>query len=46
MRSLLSSTFGKICGDLPSTCIFLQTVLVISLTAVLSYLFVTQELLN
>ena len=46
MRSLMSSTFGKIRGDLPGTCILLQTVLVVSLAAVLSYLFVTQELLN
>lgn len=46
MRNLLSCTFGKVCDGLPNTCIFLQTVLVVSLASVLGYLFVTQELLN
>jgi hypothetical protein len=46
MRSRMSSTFSKVCSDLPSACIFLQTVTVVSLAGVLSYLFVTQELLK
>lgn len=46
MKSLVSCTFGKVCSDLPGVCIFLQTILVIALSGVLGYLFVTQELLN
>ena len=46
MKSLISCTFGKVCSDIPGTCIILQMILVIALSSVLGYLFVTQELLK
>jgi len=46
MKSLISCTFGKVCHDIPGTCIILQIILVIVLSSVLGYLFVTQELLR
>ena len=46
MKSLITCTFGKVCRDIPGTCIVLQTILVVALSSVLGYLFVTQELLK
>jgi hypothetical protein len=46
MRNLLSCTVGKVCSDIPGTCIVLQIILVVLLASVLGYLFVTQELLG
>ena len=46
MKSFLSCTFGKVCNDIPGTCIVLQMVLVVALSFVLGYVFVTQELLK
>jgi len=46
VKSLLSCTFGKVCSDIPGTCIVLQMVLVVALASVLGYLFVTQEVLG
>lgn len=46
MRNLLSCTFGKVCHDLPGTCIILQMILVVTLASVLGYVFVTQELMG
>jgi uncharacterized membrane protein len=46
VKNLLSCTFGKVCCDIPGTCIVLQIILVIALASVLGYLFVTQEVLG
>ena len=46
MKSFLSCTFGKVCNDIPGTCIVLQMVLVVVLSSVLGYMFVTQELMK
>lgn len=46
MKSKLGCTFGKVCNGLPSACIILQTIAVVALSSALSYLFVTQELLQ
>lgn len=46
MKSFLSCTFGKVCNDIPGTCIVLQMVLVVVLSGVLGYMFVTQELMK
>lgn len=46
MKSFLSCTFGKVCNDIPGTCIVLQMILVVALSFVLGYVFVTQELLK
>ena len=46
MKSVLSCTFGKVCSDIPGTCIVLQMILVVALSFVLGYVFVTQELLK
>ncbi|WP_164513235.1 hypothetical protein [Thiosocius teredinicola] len=46
MKSFLSCTLGKYCNDIPGICIILQMVLVIAITGVLGYMFVTQELLK
>lgn len=46
MKALLSCTFGKVCKDIPGTCIVLQMILVVVLCGALGYLFVTQELLS
>lgn len=46
MKSLIGNTFGRICSDIPGACIVLQTILVVALSGVLGYLFVTQELLR
>ena len=46
MKSFLSCTFGKVCNDIPGTCIVLQMVLVVALSCVLGYVFVTQELMK
>lgn len=46
MRAMLGHTFNKICNDIPGTCIVLQMILVVTLSSVLGYLFVTQELMK
>jgi len=46
MKSLITCTFGKVCNDIPGTCIILQIILVVAISSVLGYLFVTQELLR
>jgi len=46
MKSRITCTFGKVCRDIPGTCIVLQMILVVALSSVLGYLFVTQELLK
>jgi len=46
VKSFLSCTFGKVCSDIPGTCIVLQMILVVALSFVLSYVFVTQELMK
>ena len=46
MKSLIGNTFGRICSDIPGTCIVLQIILVVVLSGALGYLFVTQELLR
>ena len=46
MKSFLGCTLGKACGDIPGICIVLQMILVVALSVVLGYVFVTQELLN
>jgi hypothetical protein len=46
VKNLLSCTFGKVCSDIPGTCIVLQMILVVALASVLGYVFVTQELLG
>jgi hypothetical protein len=46
VKSFLSCTFGKVCSDIPGTCIVLQMILVVALSFVLGYVFVTQELMK
>jgi hypothetical protein len=46
VKNLLSCTFGRVCSDIPGTCIVLQMILVVALASVLGYVFVTQELLG
>lgn len=46
MKALIGCTFGKVCNDIPGACIVLQMILVVALSSVLGYLFVTQELLK
>ncbi len=46
MKSLITCTFGKVCHDIPGACIILQIILVVTISSVLGYLFVTQELLR
>ena len=43
---MLGCTFGKVCSDIPGVCIVLQMVLVVALSSVLGYVFVTQEILK
>lgn len=46
MKQMLGCTFNKVCSDIPGACIVLQMILVVSLSSVLGYLFVTQEILK
>jgi hypothetical protein len=46
VKSFLSCTFGKVCSDIPGVCIVLQMILVVALSSVLGYVFVTQELMK
>jgi len=46
MKSLIGCTFGKVCNDIPGACIVMQMILVVAISSVLGYLFVTQELLK
>ena len=46
MKSFLSCTVGKVCSDIPGVCIVLQMILVVAVSCVLGYMFVTQELMN
>ena len=46
LKSLMGCTFGKVCSDIPGVCIVLQMILVVALSGVLGYMFVTQELLK
>lgn len=46
VKSFLCCTFGKVCSDIPGVCIVLQMILVVALSGVLGYLFVTQELMK
>ena len=46
MKALLGCTFGKVCSDIPGICIVLQMILVVALSGVLGYVFVTQELMR
>ena len=46
MRALIGCTFTKVCSDIPGACIVLQMILVVALSSVLGYLFVTQELMK
>lgn len=46
MKSLIGTTLGRICNDIPGTCIVLQMILVVVLSGTLGYLFVTQELMR
>ena len=46
VKSLVSCTLGKVCSDIPGVCIVLQMILVVAISGVLGYLFVTQELLK
>jgi hypothetical protein len=43
---MMGCTFGKACRDIPGVCIVLQMILVVALSGVLGYLFVTQELMK
>jgi hypothetical protein len=38
--------FSRFCNDLPGICIFLQMVAVVAVVGILTYLFVTQEVLG
>jgi hypothetical protein len=38
--------FSRFCNDLPGICIFLQMVAVVAVVGILTYLFVTQEMLG
>ncbi|MGB5251973.1 MAG: hypothetical protein WBN68_04515 [Sedimenticolaceae bacterium] len=46
MKSLVGCTLGKVCSDIPGVCIVLQMILVVAISGVLGYLFVTQELMK
>lgn len=46
MKSFWSCAFGKACSDIPGICIVLQMILVVALSGVLGYMFVTQELMR
>lgn len=46
MKSSRSCTAGKVFRDIPGICIALQAIAAIVLTAVLSYLFISQEILK
>jgi len=46
VKSFIGCTFGKVCSDIPGVCIVLQMILVVALSGVLGYTFVTQELLR
>ena len=46
MKALMGCTFGKMCSDIPGVCIVLQMILVVALSGVLGYVFVTQELMK
>ncbi len=46
MKSLMGCTLGKVCSDIPGVCIVLQMILVVAISGVLGYLFVTQELMR
>ena len=46
MKSFLSCTFGRACSDIPGVCIVLQMILVVAISGVLGYVFVTQELMK
>lgn len=46
MKSMIGCTFNKVCSDIPGACIVLQMILVVGLSSVLGYLFVTQELMK
>ncbi|HOP18160.1 MAG: hypothetical protein KDI22_10890 [Gammaproteobacteria bacterium] len=46
MKSFVCCAFGKVCSDIPGVCIVLQMILVVALSGVLGYVFVTQELLK
>lgn len=46
MKALIGCTLNKVCSDIPGACIVLQMILVVAMTSVLGYLFVTQELLR
>jgi hypothetical protein len=46
MKSLMGCTLGKMCSDIAGVCIVLQMVVVVALSGVLGYVFVTQELLK
>lgn len=46
MKSFMSSALGRACSDIPGICIVLQMILVVALSGILGYMFVTQELLK
>jgi len=46
MRAMIGCTLNKVCSDIPGACIVLQMILVVTLSSVLGYLFVTQELMK
>jgi hypothetical protein len=46
MKAMIVHTFSKVCSDIPGACIVLQMILVVTLSSVLGYLFVTQELMK
>ena len=46
MKAIIGCTFNKVCNDIAGTCIVLQMILVVALSGVLGYLFVTQELMR
>ena len=46
MKATRSCTVGKVFKDLPGICIALQAIAAIALTGVLSYLFISQEILK
>ena len=46
MKSFLGCTLSKACSDIPGICIVLQMILVVAISGVLGYVFVTQELMK
>ena len=46
MKSFVCCAIGKVCSDIPGVCIVLQMILVVALSGVLGYVFVTQELMK